>query len=47
MQAIPVSSDPLVQNPQRVAVLAAPMASAYESFHIIRRNGAVVAIEPS
>ncbi len=47
MQAIPVSSDPLVQNPQRVAVLAAPTASAYESFHIIRRNGAVVAFEPS
>ena len=47
MQAIPVSSDPLAQNPQRVAVLAAPTASAYESFHIIRRNGAVVAFEPS
>src|SRR5919112_822846 len=45
MQAVPVSTTPAAAAPRLVAAPAA--ASAYQGYQILRRNGAVVAFEPS
>ena len=47
MQALNIGADTTAPNPQRAAMSAPAAASAFDAFHIIRRNGAVVSFEPS
>jgi ribonucleoside-diphosphate reductase alpha chain len=47
MQAIDIGADTIAPNPQRVVSATPAAASAFDAFHIIRRNGAVVSFEPS
>ena len=47
MQELHTSSDVAIAGLQRVAGTAPAATSAYDSFQIIRRNGAVVSFEPS
>ena len=47
MQAIDIGADTIAPNLQRVVTAAPAASSAFDAFHIIRRNGAVVSFEPS
>jgi len=47
MQAIPAQATPIAPVASRPATRPAPVASAYQGYQILRRNGAVVSFEPN
>jgi len=47
MQATPAQATPIAPVASRPAARPAPVASAYQGYQILRRNGAVVSFEPN
>ncbi|MDQ6639034.1 MAG: hypothetical protein M3Z15_05135, partial [Pseudomonadota bacterium] len=47
MQATTAQATSVAQASTRAAAQAAPAASAYQGYQILRRNGAVVSFEPN